>query len=68
MEDYALSFMQLPMNDTIITQRIYIHNPPPIRNEPKAAIVSLQNFWYADTFVAILLNKVRDAAVYGSNQ
>ena len=52
----------------IITQQIHIHNPPPIRNEPKTAIVSLQNFWYADTFVAILLYKVRDAAVYGGNK
>ena len=52
----------------IITLRISIHNPPPIRNEPKMAIVSKQNFWYADKVVAILLYKVRDAAVYGGNQ
>ena len=67
---FALSFMQLPMPKfyAIMTQRIYMHNPPPVGNDPKMVIVTLQNFRYADTFVAILVNKVRNAAVYGGNQ
>ena len=52
----------------IITQRIYKHNPPTIRNQPKMAKVRSQNFRYADTFVAILLNKVCNTGVYGGNQ
>ena len=69
-DGFALSFMQLPMSKfyAIISQRIYIHNPPPVGNDPKTAIVTLQNFRYVDTFVAKLVNKVRDAAVYGGNQ